>query len=220
MTPNFRKRLAVFLALTMSISLLSGVVAAVGTADDPLITKSYIENTFFGELSAAITGRVSAADELESPAVNTLQSLRDDALDKISLELLASKAADELWNAVDKSKFSAPAVNHLRQIVLNPGDTLAALPGATVKILSGRVQTRNGVGATVVKIASAKELYNHWELSAGDYLLVTELSAIGFTPILGSATVMISGEFTIEHGEPYAAQYTDLADALNKMLQK
>ena len=46
---------------------------------------------------------------------------------------------------------------------------------------------------------------------------MTELSAIGFTPILGSATVMISGEFTIEHGEPYAAQYTDLADALNKM---
>ncbi|MBE6953775.1 MAG: hypothetical protein E7452_09515 [Ruminococcaceae bacterium] len=217
MTPTIRKRLTVFLALSMLLSLLSGVVAAVGSMDDPLITKSYIENTFFGELSAVITNRVSEADQLESPAVDKLQTIRDDALDKISLEKLADLAADALWSAVDTQKFSAPAVNHQRQIVLSPGDTLNALPGATVKVLSGRVQTRNGVGATVVQIASAKELYNQWELSEGDYLLVTELGAIGFTPILGNATIMVTGEFLIEHGEPYTAQFTDLADALNKM---
>ncbi len=217
MTPTIRKRLTVFLALTMLLSLLSGVVAAVGSMDDPLITKSYIENTFFGELSAAITNRVSEADQRESPAVGKLQTIRDDALDKISLERLADLAADALWNAVDTKKFSAPAVNHQRQIVLSPGDTLNALPGATVKVLSGRVQTRNGVGATVVQIASAKELYNQWELSEGDYLLVTEQGAIGFTAILGDATIMVTGEFLIEHGEPYTAQFTDLADALNKM---
>lgn len=217
MTPNFRKRLAVFLALTMTLSLLSGVVAAVGTANDPLVTKSYIENTFFGELSAKITGRVSEADERESPAVNTLQSIRDDALNKISLDALASKAANELWSAVDKSMLTAPAVNHLRQIVLTPGDTLVAKPGAAVRILSGRVQTRNNTGATVVQIAEAQERHKQWEFSEGDYLLVTEVAEIGFTPVLGDATIMVSGEFTIDHSEAYAVQYTDLADALNQM---
>ncbi len=217
MTVFFRKRLAVLVAAVLSICLLSGIVVAAGTIDDPLITKSYIENTFFGTLSEAIFEHLSETEDRESPAMEQLQSVRDGALTELSLERLAQDAADVLWAAVDPATLTAPAVNHLRPITLAPGDTLNALPGTTVYILSGRVQTRNGVGATVVKIATGKELHNQWELSEGDYCLVTELSAIGFTPILSNADLLVSGEFLVEHGEPYAAEYSDLADALNKM---
>ena len=213
----FRKRLTLFLTILLSISLLSGIVIAAGSAGDPLITQSYLENQILSSLTEAIRSRTSVAGDSDSEAVSQIKSVAAAAEADLSLDSLAQVAADRLWEAVGSDSYSVPAVNHLRVITLTPGSILTAHSGCVVLVRSGRVQTRNGVGATIVNISTARELYNQWELNPGDYLIVTEKAPIGFTPVLGNATIMISGEFTIEHGEPYEPEYTDLADALHQM---
>ena len=218
MPKAFKKRLALFLSILLSLALVSGVVVAAGSADDPLITRAYLQNEILVSLTEAIHGRTVASGESDTASVAQIKAVADNAEAKLSLDALAQLAADKLWaSAGANSSYTVPAVNHLRELTLTPGSVLTAQPGCVVLVRSGRVQTRNGVGATVVRIPAARELYNQWELSAGDYLIVTEKAPIGFTPVLGSATVMISGEFMVEHGDPYEPEYTDLADALNKM---
>ena len=214
MPKKYRRQLALFLWICWSLAVLTGIALAAGTADDPLLTRSYLEGTILDGIRESVNERASGG-VADSDLGKTIGAIADKASQSLSKEALASAVADKLTGSV--GKLQAPAVNHMRAVTLQPGDQLNAKPGCVVLISSGRVHTRNAGSASLVNIRKGTELFLQWELTPGAYVLVTERAALGFTPILGSADLMVSGEFEIVHGAPYEPQYTDLADALNKM---
>lgn len=214
----FRRRLFRLLALSLSVAFLSGIaLAAAGSATDPLITRSYLENPYLQTLKEAIFGRTSFTSDGNSATAEQIQAITDPVEEQLTLDALAQLAADRIWNASSIATLTAEPLNHFRLITLQPGELLSAKSGAVIRILSGRLQTRNAQSGTFVDLVKARERALQWELNAGSYLLVTEIASLGFTPITNSAQLLISGEFSIEKTDTYVSEYTDLADALNRM---
>lgn len=215
---RFRRRLLSLLALSLSVAFLSGVaLAAAGSAADPLITRSYLENTYLQTLKEAILGHTSFTTDSHSTTAEQIQAISNPIEEQLTLDALAQLAADRIWDASNTATLTAESVNHFRLITLQSGDLLSAKTGAVIRILSGRLQTRNTQGATFVDLTKARERALQWELNEGSYLLVTEIASLGFTPITDEVQLMISGEFSISTTDTYLSEYTDLADALYRM---
>lgn len=211
MPKKYRRQLVLLLCIFCSAVLLTGIALAAGTADDPILTRSYLEGTILDGLKKSINDRAAEDVGIE----RKFAELADKANKSLTKEALANKVVEQMTGSL--GKLQAPAANQMHAVTLHPGDQLNAKPGCVVLVTSGRVQTRNTGSASVVNIRNASELLLQWEFSPGAYLLVTENAALGFVPVLGDAGLMISGQFEIAHGNTYQPQYTDLADALNKL---
>lgn len=210
--------MTVVLLCALSLAVFpSAAFAAAGSSADPLVTRSYLENKYLQALTDAIFGRATVTENSNSASAEQIRSIAEQAEEKLELDALAQLAVDRLWERAGSVSLTATPVNHFRQMTLHTGDILTAQPGCVVRVQSGRVQTRNTSKATFVDLSKAQERALQWELTAGTYLLVTETAPLGFTPVLGDAQLLISGEFTVSRGDGYAPSYTDLADALNKM---
>jgi hypothetical protein len=184
----------------LAAALLSaaGASAAPGMADDPLVTKEYLEQTYIPSIlqkaeaavAARFAGRMSQADALRTPSgaqieITGLDAVRRKVMSRINLYAAAP--------------FS---------LTLPKGATLTVGLGASVILLSGGAELKGGVfvDASEGRDASGALQPQHLYLSlAGESSLKAS----------GDATVVVQGGYRVTPA--YLPQYTDLCEALIKM---
>ena len=182
------------LALTLSLLVVLGAAAAAlgGTAEDPLVTLSYLKDQF----TSAFTRQV---EDLGDQAA---ASLYNSALDRASLA------------AAEASVYQ----NFARQpteVSLKQADALLGPTGFSLLPLSGSV-TVTFSGGAVVDVTDGKEVRSGSVLTARHRYLAAEDTLATFTVTSQTAVVQYEGYYAITRSAS-TVDYVAMADALKRL---
>ena len=200
-----------FIALGASLGVLAmcWAVAAGGGADDPVISKSYLESTVAPRITNEIVN--SIVEKIGNPE-KRISEITDKAVSQISNATVAEAIADvamEELQARGKYWYNAPA---MEKITLRQGDVLCGDIGTKATVFSG-----GGViyGNPVVNVTTGYE-YSPGSsviLNSSYFFTANDGSSIKFT---ADSTVGIEGRYKILSAVR-VPRYTDLARALSQM---
>ena len=182
-----KKRL---LMLACAVALLLGLraLAAGGTATDPLISVSYLMNTFFPQLQSAIQQRTETE----------LSTLRSDALDRVDALGSGALGGEEMagWS------YSA----HYKTIDVKRGDKLTLYTGSGVLWTLGRGVTEAGL----VDITTAGEPEAGAELVSNHRYLNGLEQPVSVSVISDSARISVEGYYVLTESSESVTPFIDL----------
>ena len=174
-------------AAILLCTVLAG--AAGGSASDPLISLSYLKDTFTAAFDTLIDGALTHADEALAAEVDT-------ALEKAS---------------------AASNVSHTdgyADMRLDGGDTLGAFEGASLLVYAGDV-TASFTTGTLIDVTDGSEMANGGHLVPGHHYLASEEAEVSLCVSSKTAALSLCGSYTLVHGGK--TDYTDMADALRAL---
>lgn len=180
-----RKTILLSLLLCVSIVLCSAAASAVGGADDPFISLSYLKGTFLHALDMTLE-RIAAQSEEEL--------------------MVQAKAHMEEVAARPKEEEQSPVWLRAKE-----GDMLTALPGALILLLDGECMTLPTAG-TFVDLVSGTELPAGTVLDLNCRYLVTENAPVQF--LVSSRSAVICYDGYVEGSYSDQPDYYAMADAL------
>ncbi len=210
------KRLRIFtVALALLIILLTAAYATGGgTASDPLITLSYIKDTWMKGILNAATTRVD----------NEMQGSLDhgqDALDTM-LDTGNSKLSSAFTDAVAQAVALRVAEKGLAQatadgveIALKKGEIIVGTTGAGIVLTSGEGSIYGSAGSTVINITTGSTRTPGFAIRDGIYYMITADDGSGIEITSDSATAIIMDGCRVEGR--YSPQYTRHATALSTL---
>lgn len=182
-----KKRL---LLIACAVALLLGLraLAAGGTPTDPLISVSYLMNTFFPQLQTTI----------EKRAEGEISATRGDTLDKIDALGSGAMSGGEMagWS------YSA----HYKTLDVKRGDTLTLYPGSGILWTLGRGTTQVGL----VSVTTASEPAEGAELEANHRYLNGWEQPMNVTVISDAARVSVEGYYMLTRSDEVVTPFVDL----------
>lgn len=191
MKRNILKLVCSVFACCMGLCLCAGLVSSygAGSAEDPLITYSYMKNTVLPGLS----GKVTEAVEKLFPGAereSAVSEAGESALDALSNVNAAEAFAQELTSEV--TALNAPSATSLRKVTVGLRYGISAEPGTVLTVLSGEVRAVAEDAGSVILVDRRAELSGASTLLPGDFCVVSEKGRVFFTA-LDDAVVMVSG---------------------------
>lgn len=197
----------VILSLFLMTAFLLGLTSyASGTASDPLITLSYLEQNYVKQTeekanaSAASLYAVGAAREAFERASEQAEQRMADAL----AEHIAARVGERL-----AARGGAAAFAGAETVALQRGDRISGSVGAGIWIASGGGRTRGAV----INVTAGTELAPGAETLAGAYYMLAASDAE--IEITAASSAWLKDGARVAPG--YSAKYTPYADTLKSM---
>lgn len=182
---------AVLLALALC---LGAALATGGSAGDPLVSLSYLTDTFMSNAETAIDGRLDTADE-------SLRTEMQDRLDTMTSAALA--AAGREFASIPKES------------TLNQSDVLSGASGLSAIPLAGRITISVATG-TVIDASTGEEVISGTVLTDNHRYIVAENSVASFIAESPTAIISYQGSYSLSRGA-YATDYYGIALALRSL---
>ncbi|SMC81937.1 S-layer homology domain-containing protein [Papillibacter cinnamivorans] len=190
------KKLLVILPAVLGLLLLFGhTFAAPGSQSDPLISLSYITDTYLPSLSATIEGRITAAG-------NTVYGSSSQ-----KLTALVQEYSQKLDALAVQSAFAPEFI----QTRVKSGDALTGTTGTGFVLLAGSVNVTFSSGA-VINVSTGTEILSGSSLAASQRYLVAEYTTAVFTVSSDTAVVEYEGNYSFASST--GTDYNAMADAL------
>ena len=190
-----KKRIFLISLICILTSGLCGGLAEGGTSADPVVSLSYITNTYIPDFKARADERISVS----------LGLVYNDAFASLAVESgsynAALAAADASLQACDGQKG------------FKLGDFISGTSGLQLRLDSGSALLVN-TGGTLVDMSTGAAA-DGTQAVAGRTYMVTGDTGSGMTITSDVATVTLSGSYTLDYSE--SVDYTSFADALNTM---
>ncbi|MCL1808120.1 MAG: S-layer homology domain-containing protein [Oscillospiraceae bacterium] len=187
----------IVLALSLLFSASAPVTAAPGTNDDPVVTRSYIEEIYLPSLMLKADAAINK--QLNSLFAEILALLNGTALSVNEAALMRKIISRIEWKA------SSP-----QMVELKAGSRLTLKQGASVHLVSGSASHESG---TLVDVTTGKDVASKAGLTVNHKVI--GISGEADVKITTNAAVLVAG--SVRFTPPYAAMYKDLCDALMTM---
>lgn len=206
-----KKRACAFLLLVaLVMSLFLSATASGGSASDPVVSKSYVDVTFFQSVIASATEKI---DSWVSSLKTKYSDKAENAAGRmVSQDKVADFAAEAVLRKLQSQGKYLYSSRSMSPIILDSGDVISGRPGTMVMVLEGTSKCTTG---SLINITRGSEL------SAGN--AVSSFTTFMFPENGGkieitskTARVMIDGVYSRTSGG-YIPQYTDEAYALKKL---
>lgn len=172
---------AIIIVLGLVIALSSALSA--GTADDPLISLSYINNTFLPSL----------IEEVKSSAATALATVADEAEQKLS-EVTNGYILTAPGYSFTSGYFSCPAV---------AGAVLELAPGSSAVLVNGTAKLTIKSG-DVVDLQTGSLLSSGNILSGNSRIFATEEASASLTVYSNTAELYVDGSYRFSQGNGVA----------------
>lgn len=190
-------------------------VPARGSAGDPAITLSYINQKFLPQL---VQNTKDMAKTAWQPAFDSLlKKMGARYAEALSQEDKAG-IVNELANQYINEKVGGlrgGSTSRFTKFTLKKGDTLTGGIGTAFLLHTGGAQVSGPGGKAVVNISIGKELKVGAAVPVNQQLMVVDRDGTGIKITSDTATVSINGNYKLLPG--YLPNYTDLANALYAM---
>ena len=186
-----------FLSATALLALLlclSVAVATGGSAGDPLLSLSYLQDTFLPLAETAVDERLNTADETLR---GTLQNQLDTVIPSVS-------------SSVGQNFSSAT-----QETTLNEGDVLSASSGLSAMPIAGEITLHITTG-TVIDVSTGTEVPSGTVLSPYHRYIVAENSTATFTAGAPTAILSYQGKYSVSRS-PFLPDYHGIALALRSL---
>lgn len=180
-----------------------------GTAEDPLIAKSYIDEVFTPQIMAIVDDAVA---EIEDGYLGEIQTLIDtytkkieDKVNELNAQaggIASNEAFIELLNQKIADKVASVSVTPsgdnetFKVITLQSGQRVTCDVGCEVMLRIGSAKASGSVNPVMIDIALSTELRNGAALSTNHLYLVT-IKDNGFQATANNTKLLIRGSYTI-----------------------
>ncbi len=209
-----KKWLTISIAALLCIAALTcGLMVAFadkeGTADDPLIAKSYLDDVYTPEILAIVDEAVA---ELEQGYTGEIQTLLDEYSKKINDKLAAvqgeaaSLAANETFISLLNEKLAeraatvsvqpSSASETFRVVTLKSGQRINCAVGCEIMLRIGSAKASGSNNPVLIDLAKSTELKNGTALEKNHLYLVT-IRDNGIQATANNTKVLIRGTYTI-----------------------
>ncbi len=204
-----RRIAAGLLASLLVIMLVILASASGGTSSDPVVSKSYVDKTFFDSIISKVSGDVDAfmssfKNKYSASFTSVVKniSVGDKYIDEIAS--LTLEALQSRGKYMSSSSADAP-------ITLVSGDVISGGVGTVITITEGSAVLSSG---NVIDITRGKSIAPKGTISGNSSVVVSENG--GKVEITSNhAKVLVEGTYALSEG--YKVKYTDEAYALKKL---
>lgn len=210
------KRLFALLLTAALIIAGAAVYAGGGTADDPLVTLSYLRDIFTRpvEQKLAEGGDQLLQSSLTKLDPQTYSAALGTKLDSALTAALETRVNQRVAEKLAALKSQVLLVN-MKQLSLSKGDRIVGAPGAGVVLTSGAGTICGGSGSSVLNITAGSLRTPGSAIASGVYYMVLADDGSGVAITSDTATVLVRDSYRVVSA--YTAQYTDYADALRTL---
>ncbi len=205
-----RRISACALAVMIALSLIIAVCASGGTAADPVVSKSYVDGSFFDNAVANAAAKIdSAAAALRTKCEKIIESL---TFVSLSDDDIADKTSEKVLAELQKSGKYLYSTRTMTPISLKSGDVICGTAGTELIVLDGSSSCFLG---SVINITKGIEVSQGTALGRNTTFMFSEKTGkIKITS--DSARVMIDGKYSLE-SSVYSPKYTSEAYALKNL---
>lgn len=202
-----RRIVAGLLAFALALSLSIVSLASGGSTSDPVVSKSYVDTTFF---NSVINSAASKSDNKTSSFKTEYLNKLNSVVGAISNGELEAAVADEVLNTLQAKGKYLFSTSYMSPKNFTSGDVIKGLAGTTVMIRNGTAKCSSG---SVINITQGKEIVGGTALGRYTAFMFTESD--GSVEITSKkAEVLIDGTYSCVGYEP---KYTDEAYALKQL---
>lgn len=188
-----KKRTIFLFLILVCLLFVCAVSAAGGDASDPLISLSYLKNTFSPKVDSSVDAALAQSDE----------------------KLLGD--AESEWNRILAAAEANAGKEHtavFQEGMLKQGDILSGPTGLQVLVLAGSVKADFSSGA-VVDATAGKEIASGTYLAANHRYLVAENTAALFSVVSKTAVLDYCGTYSLTRSAK--PDYSAMAEALKSL---
>lgn len=203
-----RRITAVFLAAVLCFALVLVTSAQGGSSSDPVVSKSYVDGTFFESVISAARNRIeSSVSSFKNKYVNAAKSAA--SVPSGEKELIAATADAVLRNLQSRGRYLY-STRAMTAKTLRSGDKISAKNGTVIMLLEGSAKCASG---SVINIAVGREIASGNALGRFTTFMFPENGAT-FEVTSKSAKVLIDGVYS---QTAYDIKYMDEAYALKSL---
>ena len=198
--------------LALSVMLVAALFVAAtangGSSSDPLVSKSYVDVTFFKQIVSEIGDRADKAmADLKSKYFGRIA---DEAVVSYSDDALVTAVADEVLEQLQAEGKYLYSTSAAAPKTLISGDIISAKSGTIIILTSGSANCKSG---SLIDITKGKEQYPGSALGGNtSYMFPENGGKVEITS--KTATVLIDGRYSLTG---YDVKYMDEAYALKKL---
>ncbi len=200
-----RRITACFLAAVLCFALVLVTSAQGGSSSDPVVSKSYVDGTFFESVISAARSKIeSSVSSFKNKYINAAKSAA--AVPSGEAELVAATADAVLRDLQSRGRYLY-STRAMTAKTLRSGDKISAKNGTVIMMLDGSAKCASG---SVINIAVGREIASGNALGRFTTFMFPEGGAT-FEVTSKSAVVLIDGVYS-QTG--YDIKYMDEAYAL------
>lgn len=194
--------------LLLTFAFTTAAITSAGTASDPLLTLSYFTQTYLPGVASKVAERFDIkATPLVTAAGTKAETVRNAKATEIGKATVAGTVGEATLNALIAS--GDIVVDGFRIATFSLGETVSASTGTAIYLENGTVVMVNG---PLVNLSAGRETAAGNTLVTNVYYLFPENNTVTLSINSATAVLRIRGSYTVK--APYAAQHTELADAL------
>lgn len=203
--------------VTAAAVIFCGATAlAAGTAQDPVISRSYLETVF----SAPVRDYLKTALDMMDVSVRSKLDGQRQALADYAAKRMGEVWAQSLTGQVQarvrellSAQSAGPAASGMRQVTLNRGDTVTGTPGGSVIFVTGAGEIAGPAGSTVLNVTAGSLRTPGLAIKTGIWYMILADDGSGVRVTSDKASVLVRDGARAG----YEAAYTVYADALQML---
>ena len=207
-----KNKLGILLTLLLTVLSISILAAGGGSADDPLVSVSYLETVFTRPYQKNLNdttyemywNAVEDYDELFLTAVDEMHGAKDKPT------AIAQRLYQDWLEDPARLTMDGPVTVTLKQ-----GDRVVGVPGSQFILLSGTASVYDPTDNGLLDLHQGAPVSTGGEVSPNRIYMICETDRTGAKVTSETATLRLSaGAYVLEH---YSAQYTAQADVLKEL---
>lgn len=211
-----RKNILALLVTAALIVLGAAVYAGGGSADDPLVTQSYLQDIFTKPVDEKLAAGCNRLLDGSLSKLNpqTYSASLGQKMDQAFAAALEERVAKRVGEKLSAQKNQVLRVS-MTELALKKGDRITGTPGARFIVKSGTGAICGGAGTTVLNVTAGGLRTPGSEIKAGIcYMLVAD-DGSGLVVTSPTASVLVKDGCRV--ASEYTVQYTPYADALKTL---
>lgn len=203
-----RRITAVFLAAVLCFALVLVTSAQGGSSSDPVVSKSYVDGTFFESLISAARNRIeSSVSSFKNKYINAAQSAA--SVSSGEKELVAATADAVLRDLQSRGRYLY-STRAMTAKTLRSGDVVSGRQGMIFMVKSGYARCTSG---KVINITKGTEAFSPCGIGNNTAYMFPENGG-SIEIITKDAEILIDGVYSVS---AYKPKYTDEAYAMKKL---
>ncbi|MBR5542643.1 MAG: hypothetical protein IKU65_00920 [Oscillospiraceae bacterium] len=204
-----RRVRAAALVLALAVCLAFVAAASGGTASDPVVSKSYVDGTFFNSVISAASEKIENA--VSSFKTKYVQKAEEKASVVLSEQSFTDAVAAATLRALQSEGKYLSSSRYMEPVTLQSGDVISAQSGTMIMLTSGSASCTSG---SVINITQGRTISQGSSLGQFTAFMFSESGArVEITS--KEAKVLVDGRYALSEG--YKVKYTDEAYALKKL---